>query len=141
MQTISLQNIYAITDIDTLQFPLEPQPWPSTGIRRASVNSFGFGGTNGHAVPEDAYNHLRLRSLSGRHCTNPQPLRSKLSHRPWELPISGITWTLRCSMELQLRMDAVSATTGADGYHTETPNRTCRDYLSGPQRIRTLWID
>ncbi|KAH7303554.1 reducing type I polyketide synthase [Stachybotrys elegans] len=59
-----------------IKFPLEPQPWPSTGLRRASVNSFGFGGTNGHAVLEDAYNHLRLRSLTGRHYTNPQPLQS-----------------------------------------------------------------
>ncbi|TVY81162.1 Reducing polyketide synthase FUB1 [Lachnellula suecica] len=52
-----------------IKFPLGPTPWPSKGLRRASVNCFGFGGTNSHVVVEDAYNHLRLRSLRGIHCT------------------------------------------------------------------------
>lgn len=43
------------------------------GLRRASVNSFGFGGSNTHIVIDDAYNYLRLRSLPGRHCTAPCP--------------------------------------------------------------------
>ena len=33
------------------------------------INSFGYGGANGHLVLDDAYNFLRLRKLSGRHCT------------------------------------------------------------------------
>lgn len=44
-------------------------PWPTDGLRRASVNSFGIGGTNSHAVLEDAYNFLRLRNLTANHCT------------------------------------------------------------------------
>jgi acyl transferase domain-containing protein len=52
-----------------LIFPTEAVPWPSSGLRRASVNSFGFGGTNAHAVLDDAYHFLLSRGLDGRHCT------------------------------------------------------------------------
>ncbi|KAF2872288.1 thiolase-like protein [Massariosphaeria phaeospora] len=38
-----------------LNFPKEALPWPIDGLRRASVNSFGLGGTNAHAVLDDAY--------------------------------------------------------------------------------------
>ncbi|RYO81441.1 hypothetical protein DL762_007113 [Monosporascus cannonballus] len=39
-----------------LRIPTEAQPWPATlpgQPRRASVNSFGFGGTNAHAIIEE----------------------------------------------------------------------------------------
>ena len=43
-------------------------PWPANGPRRASVNSFGFGGSNVHVVLDDVFNYLDLlhvaRSLS-----------------------------------------------------------------------------
>lgn len=38
-------------------------------MRRASVNSFGFGGSNTHVVVDDALHYLRERNLSGNHCT------------------------------------------------------------------------
>ncbi|OHF03816.1 KR domain-containing protein [Colletotrichum orchidophilum] len=52
-----------------VQFPTCPTPWPVTtsGIRRASVSSFGYGGSNAHAVLDDAYNYLRIRGLAGNH--------------------------------------------------------------------------
>ncbi|KAH9908264.1 beta-ketoacyl synthase domain-containing protein [Xylariomycetidae sp. FL2044] len=40
---------------DSLTIPTRLQPWPDVpghGCRRASVNSFGFGGTNAHAILE-----------------------------------------------------------------------------------------
>ncbi|KAI0904706.1 putative polyketide synthase [Ustulina deusta] len=53
-----------------LEFPRHARPWPTSGLRRASVNSFGFGGTNSHVVLDDAYHYLQKRGLTGYHCTN-----------------------------------------------------------------------
>ncbi|KAF2278244.1 uncharacterized protein EI97DRAFT_248698 [Westerdykella ornata] len=44
----------AIKDDWRLVFPTRQLPWPQEGLRRASVNSFGFGGTNAHVVLDDA---------------------------------------------------------------------------------------
>lgn len=52
------------------QFPTECTRWPSTGLRRASVASFGFGGSNSHVILDDALNYLRQQSLSGNHNTS-----------------------------------------------------------------------
>ncbi|TGJ66783.1 Type I Iterative Polyketide synthase (PKS) [Orbilia oligospora] len=65
----------AIDDIYyRLKFPTEAAPWPSEGLRRASLNSFGFGGTNAHAVIDDAYNFLAERGLKANHNTIKSPL-------------------------------------------------------------------
>ncbi|KAJ4294702.1 hypothetical protein N0V88_004936 [Collariella sp. IMI 366227] len=48
-----------------LQIPTALQDWPQVpegGVRRASVNSFGFGGSNAHAIIE-AYTPERVREL------------------------------------------------------------------------------
>lgn len=50
-----------------LEFPAKAVPWPSTGLRRASVSSFGYGGSNGHVILDDACNYLRLNGLVGLH--------------------------------------------------------------------------
>lgn len=54
-----------------LKFPMEPTPWPTKALRRISVNSFGVGGTNGHAVLDDAYHYLTERGIHGLHNTRP----------------------------------------------------------------------
>lgn len=55
------------------KFPVEPTSWPTRGLRRASVNSFGYGGSNTHIVLDDAFNYLKLRRLEGKHCTASLP--------------------------------------------------------------------
>ncbi|KAK7937173.1 uncharacterized protein PG986_014041 [Apiospora aurea] len=51
----------AILDEWNLEFPTKPYAWPETegGLRRMSINSFGFGGTNAHMVLDDAAHYLR----------------------------------------------------------------------------------
>ncbi|KAI1205339.1 putative polyketide synthase [Annulohypoxylon truncatum] len=59
------ENIDA--DFLHLKFPKVPIPWPGSGLRRASINSFGFGGTNAHVVLDDAFHYLEARGLAGRY--------------------------------------------------------------------------
>jgi acyl transferase domain-containing protein/NADPH:quinone reductase-like Zn-dependent oxidoreductase/SAM-dependent methyltransferase len=56
-----------------IRFPQQAVPWPCKGLRRASINSFGFGGSNAHAVLDDAYNFLKSHGLFGFHNTLPEP--------------------------------------------------------------------
>ncbi|KNG87291.1 putative polyketide synthase [Aspergillus nomiae NRRL 13137] len=50
-------------------FPTSPLAWPKPGLRRACVNSFGFGGTNTIVILDDVYNYLQLNGLHGHHRT------------------------------------------------------------------------
>ncbi|KAL2865305.1 type I polyketide synthase [Aspergillus lucknowensis] len=49
--------------------PSESVKWPGPGLRRISVNSFGFGGSNSHIILDDALHYLHDRGLPGNHCT------------------------------------------------------------------------
>ena len=42
-------------------------PWPSAGLRRASVSSYGFGGANAHIILDDAYHYIRDHVPDGIH--------------------------------------------------------------------------
>ncbi|KAJ0305058.1 hypothetical protein Brms1b_010974 [Colletotrichum noveboracense] len=52
-----------------LKLPLVPTPFEAgpSGVRRASINSFGFGGTNAHVVLDDAKSYLDKLGLGERH--------------------------------------------------------------------------
>ncbi|KAJ5758194.1 uncharacterized protein N7511_006888 [Penicillium nucicola] len=52
-----------------LKFPQEALSWPTDGLRRASISSFGYGGSNTHIVIDDAYNFLNLNQMKGNHNT------------------------------------------------------------------------
>ncbi|KAI8944740.1 polyketide synthase PksD [Xylaria longipes] len=43
-----------------IQIPTSSLPWPTDGLRRVSVNSFGLGGSNGHIIMDDAFHIIRL---------------------------------------------------------------------------------
>ncbi|KAL8846747.1 MAG: hypothetical protein Q9221_008190 [Calogaya cf. arnoldii] len=74
-------------DADGLRivFPQTSTPWPTKGLRRVSVMSFGFGGSNSTAVMDDACNFMLLNGLTGNHWSvqDPPPLKDaeqSLSH-------------------------------------------------------------
>ena len=53
-----------------IRFPSQCVAWPDGEVRRASVNSFGYGGTNAHVILDDAHSYLHLNNLVGNHRTN-----------------------------------------------------------------------
>lgn len=71
-----------------LEFPSgASRPWPTAGLRRASVNSFGFGGANAHAVIDDARHYAEAMGIRNmRHITrrlvNPQQVASSREPAP-----------------------------------------------------------
>ncbi|KAL5090988.1 hypothetical protein Trisim1_003950 [Trichoderma cf. simile WF8] len=60
-------------DFWNISIPSASVFWPGQGVRRASVNSFGFGGSNTHVVIDDALHYLQERNLAGNHCTATVP--------------------------------------------------------------------
>ncbi|KAL8860211.1 MAG: hypothetical protein Q9178_003475 [Gyalolechia marmorata] len=62
-------------DADGLKiaFPQTSTPWPTKGLRRVSVMSFGFGGSNSTAVMDDACNFMLLNGLTGNHWSVQDP--------------------------------------------------------------------
>ncbi|KAG8527705.1 Type I Iterative PKS [Bacidia gigantensis] len=47
-----------------LQVARQLTPWPTDGVRRVSTNSFGYGGTNAHAIVDDAASYLQGRGIT-----------------------------------------------------------------------------
>ncbi|KAI6502246.1 Type I Iterative PKS [Pyricularia oryzae] len=69
--TVGVQKVNPKLKLDEWRLALVPEtmPWPTPGQRRVSVNSFGFGGANAHAILDDAYHYLLDRGIKGNHCT------------------------------------------------------------------------
>ncbi|EFQ35173.1 beta-ketoacyl synthase domain-containing protein [Colletotrichum graminicola] len=58
---------------ENVKVPTTLTVWPGSGPRRASINSFGFGGANAHVILEDAASYLFRHGRSGRHYTTANP--------------------------------------------------------------------
>ncbi|KAJ5081201.1 hypothetical protein N7456_013439 [Penicillium angulare] len=85
--SVNLQSLNPRIDDDFLNmnFPQKPLSWPSEGLRRASVSSFGYGGSNTHIVLEDAYQSLKLCGLEGKHNTLNSRQYSKCKENFWSV--------------------------------------------------------
>lgn len=57
-----------------LKVPTTLQPWPTDGVRRASVCNYGYGGSNAHIVIDDASGYLTSRTLKGSYRAIPSML-------------------------------------------------------------------
>ncbi|KAG4435104.1 hypothetical protein IFR05_009413 [Cadophora sp. M221] len=63
------ENVNPKIDLDAwhIKIPQSVTPWPMDGLRRVSINCFGFGGTNAHIILDDAFHYLSQRGIEGHH--------------------------------------------------------------------------
>ncbi|KAK0129169.1 polyketide synthase [Cadophora gregata] len=63
------ENVNPKIDLDAwhIKIPQSVTPWPMVGLRRVSINCFGFGGTNAHVILDDAFHYLSERGMDGNH--------------------------------------------------------------------------
>ncbi|KAI0165413.1 polyketide synthase PksD [Hypoxylon sp. FL1284] len=94
-----------------VQIPTSCIPWPTDGLRRISINSFGFGGTNGHIIMDDACHTLRELGIEGLHCTSISPMAYDV--------IGGTTVVNKTLTNGDAALNGVS--TEAETNHTESP--------------------
>lgn len=66
--TIGIQNLNPHLKLDerNMKVVTDLKPWPVGGSERISVNSFGYGGANAHAILDSARMHVSQNYGSGR---------------------------------------------------------------------------
>ncbi|KAI1129792.1 putative polyketide synthase [Nemania abortiva] len=98
-------------DFLRLEFPDKSRSWPIPGLRRASVNSFGYGGANSHVVLDDAFSYLTSRALQGKHNTTHEVSGthdSAIDMQPQELP-KLLVWSAADDAGIARFVDAYDA--------------------------------
>ncbi|KAL8947346.1 MAG: hypothetical protein Q9222_006365 [Ikaeria aurantiellina] len=115
-----------------IEFPLQNLPWPSDGLRRASVNSFGFGASNCHAVVDDAYHYLLRHGLLGHHNTLPGAADSSEEASGAYLVSSEVAITPESTKgsPVDLSHPVILVVSSADSNGVQRLSSAYRDYIS-----------
>ncbi|PNP38755.1 hypothetical protein TGAMA5MH_09320 [Trichoderma gamsii] len=64
-----------------IEIPTVATRWPA-GLRRISINNFGYGGANAHVVMDDAYHYLKKHNVKAPHNTTVEELSTKTIDGP-----------------------------------------------------------
>ncbi|TLD24099.1 hypothetical protein PspLS_06954 [Pyricularia sp. CBS 133598] len=114
-----------------IEVPAAAIPWPCEGLRRASVNSFGFGGTNSHVIVDDALHYLEEAELTGHHNT---VRSSNFDGNPKEAPQAELNG-IRSSLH------GLDQNGNKDGNSNEKTLSHERSRTNGPNGIATSRVE
>ncbi|KAH8690541.1 polyketide synthase [Talaromyces proteolyticus] len=122
-----------------MKLPLELTPWPTQGLRRASVNSFGFGGTNSHVILDDAFHFLNDHGIIGNSVTveHPPSLLTQTNGTHSEKPFQQIHAELPVSeMDAKLKVPKLLVVSARDKAGIERVTDAYAAYFKGPNISR-----
>ncbi|KAK8016173.1 hypothetical protein PG993_014362 [Apiospora rasikravindrae] len=108
----------------------ENTKWPVNGLRRASVNCFGFGGTNAHVIIDDAAHYLSSRNMTAHH--NSVILAKDFSKDP------SIDQTVVSTTLSQIKSRAKTIRRIAKGQHVPTQDRKTHAFVFSAHTERAL---
>jgi acyl transferase domain-containing protein/NADPH:quinone reductase-like Zn-dependent oxidoreductase len=122
---------------------MENIPWPSQGLRRASVNSFGYGGANAHVILDDAYHYMKVRGIEGRHRTIvPEVMGSQNARRldeQWSHPSPKLlVWSAADEQGPRRYVEALQVHLSEAEVHVN-PNYADLAYTLAAKRSRLPW--
>ncbi|KAI1171949.1 hypothetical protein F4777DRAFT_593267 [Nemania sp. FL0916] len=128
-----------------LHFPTVPTVWSKVGLRRVSVNSFGFGGTNAHVILDDALHYLQSRGLQGSHNTKLLTNPTNGSDHPVQRTKKGdepvLLFPLSASDEGGIQRQASALVTYLAGINQDTEVNFFQDlaFTLGTRRTALPW--
>lgn len=105
---------------DKVKIPLETTEWPHDGPRRASINSFGFGGANAHVILEDAVSYLSRKGLHGNHAVRKIPRQLTNCHLNGHPDGNGVSKDLQKVFVLSAYDQALERTVENLKYYVES---------------------
>ncbi|KAI9690813.1 MAG: Type I Iterative PKS [Bathelium mastoideum] len=118
--------------IDTIESPIEfptsPIQWSDSGVRRASINSFGYGGSNSHIILDDAYSFLASRNLHGNHRTCILPMQQGRHANSRESPQKDNQQISSIKEEIDLRTPKLLVWSASDQQTLKSSVAQCQDY-------------
>ena len=127
------------------QVPTCAQYWPTEAVHRASVNNFGFGGSNAHVILDDAYGYMSSRGITGNYqrptAQSEHTQKLAMSCPRMEQKDESRVFILSASNELSLRQLAKAL-----GQYLRDRRDTCSSrmlydlaYTLGERRSRLPW--
>lgn len=123
-QNLHFENGNADVDFDeiALKVPVKNEQWPDCEVRRASINSFGFGGTNAHVVVESYQRNGSTKSELEK--SFPPESRNRTISNKILLPLSARSETALKELAAQLADRIESRDDFNDIYFTLCYRRT-----------------
>ncbi|KAI1099779.1 hypothetical protein F4804DRAFT_69463 [Jackrogersella minutella] len=124
-----------------VSLPSECISWPPCEVRRASINSFGYGGTNSHIVIDDVFSYLKSKGLSANFAVASRlygPTESPLCSSAREEYPKLLVWSASTDTAVRAMVSAWEKFCSRDLDTTRTPSISDIAYTLGSRRSSLL---